>query len=60
MKIQYNYEAAKRIYKNAKRSMDIAKMIINGKEDSQIIEALGCDRSLVQYYRKQLTIKGKE
>lgn len=57
MKNKYNYEAAKRIYKTAERSMNIAKMILADKTNMEIIEELGCDRSLVQYYRNQLTNK---
>jgi len=58
-KKQFDRGKAQKLKETAYRSIEIISRLQEGQEDIQIMTILGCERSLVYYYIKQLTMKGK-
>lgn len=51
-----NKENAKKLKDNAQRTIKIIDMLENGATAQQVVEKLAVNRSLVEYYRKQLAL----
>lgn len=56
-KEQFDRNLAQKLKDTANRSIEIISRLQKGQEDTTIMEALSCERSLVYYYIKKLTIK---
>jgi len=57
-KKKFNREKAQKLKETAYRSIEIISRLQEGQEDTQIMDVLSCERALVYYYIKQLTLKG--
>ena len=52
-------EKAKRLKRISERAIKIIEMLEAGILPQQIVEKLGCNRQLVDYYKNQLSEKDK-
>ena len=52
-----NTEKAKKLKDIAKRTIKIIEMLEAGSTVQEIVEKLGCNRQLVDYYKNQLNEK---
>lgn len=57
-KKQFNRDKAQKLKDTAYRSIEIISRLQEGQEDTQIMDALSCERALVYYYIQQLKTKG--
>lgn len=52
-----NQEKADKLIKVAKRTIKIVELLMAGTSKNKIVELVGANRQLVDYYEKQLTNK---